>query len=179
MEHAIYCKGIKKVYGEGPTKVDALRGIDLELHPGELLMIVGPSGSGKTTLISILSGILYPTEGECIILGQKLHEMENSILTHFRGKHIGFVFQALNLIPMLSAAENVAVPLILNGEEKDQAILQANELLGRYGLSEDERHRFPRDLCENLFHGNRCRRSGSARSLSFLTTSFSHMAVTE
>lgn len=145
MEHSIYCKGVTKVYGEGETRVDALRGVDLELHPGELLMIVGPSGSGKTTLISILAGILDPTEGECVVLGQNLHEMQNSELTHFRGKHIGFVFQAFNLIPMLSSAENVAVPLILNGIENEEAEGRAKELLVRFGL-ENELHRSPTDL---------------------------------
>ncbi len=145
MEHSIYCKGITKTYGEGPTRVEALRGVDLELYPGELLMIVGPSGSGKTTLISILAGILDPTEGKCVVLGQNLHEMQNAELTHFRGKHIGFVFQAFNLIPMLSSTENVAVPLLLNGVENNEAEKKAEELLVRYGL-EEECHRSPTDL---------------------------------
>ena len=145
MEHSIYCKGVTKVYGEGATRVEALRGVDLELHPGELLMIVGPSGSGKTTLISILAGILDPTEGECVVLGQNLHEMKNSELTHFRGKHIGFVFQAFNLIPMLSASENVAVPLLLSGMSNVEAEKKADELLIRFGLDQ-ERHRSPTDL---------------------------------
>ncbi len=145
MEHSIYCKGITKTYGEGATRVEALRGIDLELHPGELLMIVGPSGSGKTTLVSILAGILDPTEGQCVVLGQNLHEMQSSELTHFRGKHVGFVFQAFNLIPMLSSTENVAVPLLLNGVENEEAESRAEELLARFGLDE-ERHRSPTDL---------------------------------
>lgn len=144
-KHSIYCKGVTKIYGEGATRVEALRGVDLELHPGELLMIVGPSGSGKTTLISILAGILDPTDGECVVLGQDIKAMKNAELTHFRGKHIGFVFQAFNLIPMLSSAENVAVPLLLNGVENDEAVARAEELLVRYGL-EEERSRSPKDL---------------------------------
>lgn len=145
MEHSIYCQGITKVFGEGATKVEALRGVDLELHPGELLMIVGPSGSGKTTLISILAGILDATEGKCVVLGHNLHEMTNSDLTHFRGEHIGFVFQAFNLIPMLTAAENVAVPLLLNGVENGESVRRAKELLTRFGL-EQELDRFPQSL---------------------------------
>ena len=144
-KHSIYCKGVTKIYGEGATRVEALRGVDLELHPGELLMIVGPSGSGKTTLISILAGILDPTDGECVVLGQDIKAMKNAELTHFRGKHIGFVFQAFNLIPMLSSAENVAVPLLLNGVENDEAVARAEELLVRYGL-EEERSRSPKNL---------------------------------
>lgn len=145
MEPTVSCKGITKVYGEGAMRVDALRGIDLELLPKEILMIVGPSGSGKTTLISIIAGILDQTEGTCTVLGQNLREIDNSALTHFRGENIGFVFQAFNLIPMLTAAENVAVPLLLNGMETAEAVSRAEELLLRYGL-DHERYRSPTDL---------------------------------
>lgn len=145
MEKALSCQGITKIYGEGPTRVDALRGIDLEHDMGELLMIVGPSGSGKTTLISILAGILDPTEGQCTVLGESLRELHNSALTSFRGKNIGFVFQAFNLIPMLTARENVAVPLLLNGVEYDEALMRAGEILKRFGL-EDKIEEFPNNL---------------------------------
>ncbi len=136
MEKAVFCQGITKIYGEGPTRVEALRGVNLELNLGELLMIVGPSGSGKTTLISILAGILDSTEGECCVLGKSLNEMRSAALTEFRGKNIGFVFQAFNLIPMLTARENVAVPLLLNGMEYEPALQQADEILKRYGLED-------------------------------------------
>ncbi len=134
MEKAVSCQKITKVFGEGPSRVEALRGIDLDLDEGKLLMIVGPSGSGKTTLISILAGILDPTEGECSILGKNLKSLENAELAHFRGKNIGFVFQAFNLIPMLTAKENVAIPLILNGVAEKEAIERATALLIEYGL---------------------------------------------
>lgn len=134
MEKAVSCQKITKVFGEGPSRVEALRGIDLDLDEGKLLMIVGPSGSGKTTLISILAGILDPTEGECSILGNNLKSLENAELAHFRGKNIGFVFQAFNLIPMLTAKENVAIPLILNGVAEKEAIERATALLIEYGL---------------------------------------------
>lgn len=145
MEKAIICKGVTKVYGEGATRVDALRGVDLELEPGKLLMVVGPSGSGKTTLISILAGILDATDGTNVVLGHNFHEMEQGQLTRFRGENIGFVFQAFNLIPMLNAAENVAVPLILNGASHEEAIEKARELLKSYGLG-DKLDRLPGDL---------------------------------
>lgn len=145
MERAVFCQGITKIYGEGTTRVEALRGIDLELEMGKLLMIVGPSGSGKTTLISILAGILEATEGDCIVLGQNLREIQNQELTKFRGEKIGFVFQAFNLIPMLTASENVAVPLLLNGVEHEEAIEKAKEFLIRYGL-EDKLDEFPNNL---------------------------------
>lgn len=145
MQQTLYCKGIKKTYREGTTDVEALKGIDLELNQGELLMIVGPSGSGKTTLISILAGILDATEGECVVLGKKLKELHNDELTAFRGKNIGFVFQSFNLVPMLTARENVAVPLLLTGVEYNEAIKRAGDLLTRYGL-EGKLQELPKNL---------------------------------
>jgi len=145
MAAAVICKGVTKAFGDGASRVEALRGVDLEHKQGELLMIVGPSGSGKTTLISIIAGILDPTEGECSVLDRNLKELQNSALTQFRGKKIGFVFQAFNLIPMLTATENVAVPLLLNGVEYDEALVKAAELLKRYGL-EDKVDKYPKDL---------------------------------
>lgn len=136
MEKAVTCQKITKVFGEGPSRVEALRGVDLDLDEGKLLMIVGPSGSGKTTLISILAGILDPTEGECTILGNDLKGLKNEELTHFRGKNIGFVFQAFNLIPMLTAKENVSIPLVLNGVDEKEALERAAALLVQYGLEE-------------------------------------------
>ncbi len=145
MDQVLYCRGIKKVFKEGETQVEALKGIDLEMKPGELLMIVGPSGSGKTTLISILAGILDASEGECVVLGENLRELHNSELTAFRGKNIGFVFQSFNLIPMLTAQENVAVPLLLNGVEYNEAMKRSAEILIRYGL-EDKIKESPKNL---------------------------------
>src|SRR5690242_8798977 len=108
MEIAVLCENLKKTYGKGTTAVEALRGINLEVQRGELLMLMGPSGSGKTTLISIIAGILTQTEGECLVSNLDLNHMPDQKKTHYRGKHIGFVFQAFNLIPMLTSAENVA-----------------------------------------------------------------------
>lgn len=142
---AVECRQITKTYGEGPSAVQALRGIDLDVNEGELLMIVGPSGSGKTTLISIIAGILHHDEGECLILGEDIKNLTNGDRTKFRGENIGFVFQSFNLIPMLTAAENVSIPLVLNGMKRNEAEEKAAEFLKSIGLS-DKVDKFPREL---------------------------------
>jgi len=136
---AVACKGVTKTYGSGQSQVVALRGIDLEVRTGELLMLVGPSGCGKTTLISVIAGILDRDEGECTVLGRDFDKMSQGARTRFRGKSIGFVFQAFNLLPTLSAAENVSVPLLINGESRARAMQKAKEALARVGLGERTR----------------------------------------
>jgi putative ABC transport system ATP-binding protein len=133
---AIRCSGIAKTYGTGDTQVQALRGVDLEVLPGELMMLVGPSGCGKTTLISIIAGILDQTEGDCLLFGQNLRALDPEARTRYRGKHIGFVFQAFNLIPTLTVAENVAIPLLILGEGQDLALAQARRCLEEVGLGD-------------------------------------------
>jgi putative ABC transport system ATP-binding protein len=135
-ETAVICKNVKKTYGAGSTAVEALRGIDLEVKKGELLILMGPSGSGKTTLISVIAGILAQTEGECLVSNLDLNHMPDKEKTHYRGTHIGFVFQAFNLIPMLTCAENVAIPLLLLGVDKKTALAKAKALLGEVGIPE-------------------------------------------
>ena len=138
-ELALRCRGVTKVYGEGGTRVAALRGVDLDVRRRELLMLVGPSGCGKTTLISVMAGILDHDEGECLVFGKDLRGMSQRRRTRFRGEHVGFVFQSFNLIPALSAAENVSVPLLLRGATRAQALGRARELLHRVGLADRER----------------------------------------
>lgn len=133
---AVKCKNIKKTYVTGTTRVEALRGIDLDIEMGKLLMIVGPSGSGKTTLISIIAAILTQDEGECLLFDENVNQMKNGEKTTYRGKNIGFVFQAFNLVPTLTSAENVAVPLVLSGTPWQQAEARAAELLGKLGIAE-------------------------------------------
>lgn len=128
-EIAVTCKNITKVFGEEPNQVKVLRGVNLEVYKGELLMLMGPSGSGKTTLISIIAGILMQTDGECLIFDQDINHKPDDEKTSYRGKHIGFVFQAFNLIPMLTCAENVAIPLLLNKVEKKSAEEKGREAL--------------------------------------------------
>ena len=133
---AVRCKGMTKTYGSGSTLVHALRGVDLEVRTGELMMLVGPSGSGKTTLISIIAGVLNRDGGECTVFGHDFKHMTHYEKTRYRGQNIGFVFQLFNLIPTLSAAENVAVPLIINGVKRREAIDRACEILSRVGLGD-------------------------------------------
>ncbi|MBI1190810.1 MAG: ATP-binding cassette domain-containing protein [Tepidisphaera sp.] len=133
---AVRCKGVTKTYGQGQSAVRALRGVDVEVRTGELLMLVGPSGCGKTTLISVIAGVLDRDEGECEVLGQDYQKLGRAGTTQFRAKNVGFVFQAFNLIPTLTLAENVAVPLLINGVKRGEAIDRAREMLGKVGLGE-------------------------------------------
>ena len=135
IDAAIYCRGITKIYGEGDNAVHALRGIDLEIHHGELMMLVGPSGCGKTTLISVIAGILDRSDGQCLVLGTNLSEVSTNELTRWRAKNIGFVFQAFNLMPALTAKENVAIPLLIGGMQYAKALERADQMLDRVGLS--------------------------------------------
>ncbi len=133
---AVSCRGVTKVYGSGDAQVTALRGIDLEIRKGELMMLVGPSGCGKTTLISVIAGILDRSGGECTVFGQDFEAMSGRARTLWRGQNVGFVFQAFNLLPTLNAAENVAVPLMILGEGHAAAVGKGKEMLGRVGLGE-------------------------------------------
>lgn len=135
-DRAVQCKGVTKTYGSGSTAVHALRGVDLEVRTGELMMLVGPSGSGKTSLISIIAGVLNRDGGVCTVFGHDYKQMSRYEKTRYRGQDIGFVFQLFNLIPSLSAAENVAVPLIINGVKRSEAIERACEILNRVGLGD-------------------------------------------
>jgi putative ABC transport system ATP-binding protein len=136
---AVLCRDVKKTYGAGTDRVPALRGIDLEVRAGELLMVVGPSGCGKTTLISVMAGILGQDEGDCRVFDRDLKAMPERERTRFRGRTIGFVFQAYNLLPALTAAENVAVPLLILGVPRAQAIERARQVLAKVGLSDRTR----------------------------------------
>ena len=133
---AIECKGVEKTYSLGATKVRALRGIDLDVREGELMMLVGPSGCGKTTLISVVAGILDRDEGDLKVLGEDVGKMSNRARTAFRGKNIGFVFQQFNLLPTLTAAENAAIPLLILKHPRAEALKRATEALDRVKLAD-------------------------------------------
>jgi putative ABC transport system ATP-binding protein len=131
----VRCRGLTKHYGEGDAAVAALRGVDLDVQAGELLMLVGPSGCGKTTLVSIITAILDPDGGSCEVLGEDMLAMDMDARARFRGDNIGFVFQAFNLLPALSALDNVAVPLLIQRVERRDAEQRSRTVLEEVGLA--------------------------------------------
>jgi putative ABC transport system ATP-binding protein len=133
---AVRVDGVVKTYGSGDSVVHALRGVDLDVRAGEMMMLVGPSGCGKTTLISVIAGILDQDQGECRVFGQDYHRMSGRDKTRYRGQTIGFVFQAFNLLPTLTAAENAAVPLLINGVPRKEAVERARAMLAKVGLGD-------------------------------------------
>jgi putative ABC transport system ATP-binding protein len=156
---AILLENVHKAYGTGDARVPALRGVDLEVREGELLMLVGPSGCGKTTLISVIAGILDQDEGTARVFGHELLHMPAAQKTRLRGETVGFVFQAYNLIPALSAAENAAMPLLIRGVPRRRALAQARTVLERVGLA-DRAHSLP-----NQLSGGQQQRIAIARAL--------------
>jgi putative ABC transport system ATP-binding protein len=126
-------------FGKGEAAVDALRGVTIGFAPGEFTAIVGPSGSGKSTLMHCLAGLDRPTSGEVQIDGRELSSLSDSELTRLRRDRIGFIFQAFNLLPVLSARENVELPLTLGGGAIDAAWI--DELIGKVGLTDRQTHR--------------------------------------
>ena len=136
---AVAASDVTRRYGSGDTSVDALRGVSLRVQHGHLTAVMGPSGSGKSTLMHILGGLDKPTSGTVLIEGTDITELDDSKLTKLRRKHIGFVFQFFNLLPMLTAEENVTLPLAIAGVEPDRAWV--DELLGNLGLTDRRSHR--------------------------------------
>jgi putative ABC transport system ATP-binding protein len=126
-------------YGDGDTAVDALRGIDLEVSRGKLTAVMGPSGSGKSTLMHLLAALDRPTSGYVVVAGTRLGELSDTEITKLRRKHIGFVFQFFNLLPMLTADENVRLPLSIAGEKPDRDWYE--DLLKKVGLADRRTHR--------------------------------------
>lgn len=136
MDEAVLCKAVTKSYGPKGNLTPALRGVNLSVKPGELFMLVGPSGCGKTTLISVIAGILDHDGGTCSLFSRDLSAMDDAERTSFRGKNVGFVFQAYNLIPTLTTTENVSIPLLLNGTPRKEAMARAEVVLRDVGLGE-------------------------------------------
>ena len=142
----ISCAGVTKTYGSGNSAVPALQGVEFEMRAGELLMLEGPSGCGKTTLISVVAGLLPRDGGQCVVLGEDCDTMSPAKRTQFRGRNIGFVFQAFNLIPALTAAENAATPLLIQGRRQGEAIAAASKLLREVGFDDRMMRSLPEDL---------------------------------
>ena len=133
---AVNCRQLTKTFDTGEQKVQALRGIDLKVPLGELMMLVGPSGCGKTTLISVIAGILDQDSGHCEIFGSDMQQLDAKRRIRFRAQNIGFVFQAYNLLPTLTLAENVSIPLIINGAKRQHANKAAVAALEQVGLGD-------------------------------------------
>ena len=132
---AVRVAGLTKRFGAGEAAVLALRGVDLDVLTGELLMLVGPSGCGKTTLISVLAGIMDKTEGALSVLGVDPTALPVNDRTRWRGAHIGFVFQAFNLMPALTATENASIPLLIRGVPRAEAMRRARATIERVELT--------------------------------------------
>lgn len=138
---AAHVKGISKSFGDGGSRLQVLKEIDLEVRRGDITMLVGPSGCGKTTLISIIAGTLKADEGGLEVLGHDLNQMTQAAITQFRARHIGFIFQSFNLIPTLTCAENVSVPLLIQGVSAAKAEKRAKEMLAQVGMADRFKHR--------------------------------------
>ncbi len=139
LDGVVVANDLVRIFGQGDTAVRALRGVSVRVSPGELTAVMGPSGSGKSTLMHILAGLDKPTEGSVRIAGTEITTLGDTELTKLRRKHIGFIFQFFNLLPMLSARDNVVLPLTIAGEKPDPEFLE--ELLKRVGLADRQTHR--------------------------------------
>ncbi len=150
-------KNLRKIYGEGETKVCALNGIDFKMERGEFVAIVGSSGSGKSTFLNMIGGLDVPTSGQVIVDNKQIGDLSDDELTVFRRRKIGFIFQQYNLIPMLNVWENIILPLKLDGRRIDEDYIA--EIIGTLGLNE-KIHVFP-----NQLSGGQQQRVAIARAL--------------
>ena len=137
----IQARGVKKIYRSGQLRVEALRSIDMEVAKGEMLAIMGPSGCGKTTLLNCLAGLDTIDEGDIFIQGDNLRDLTDNQRTSYRARHMGFIFQDFNLLPMLSAVENVELPMLVSKTPGRKARKRALALLERVGLIDRAKHR--------------------------------------
>ncbi len=131
---ALVATGLTKFFGEGATRVTAVKDVDFKVHFGEMVFLVGPSGSGKTTFLSMISGILRPDAGSVRVIGADIWQMSADDLADFRLHTVGFVFQDYHLFPRLTTAENVAIPLILKQRDWDESLAEARKYLDIVGL---------------------------------------------
>lgn len=155
----IRVKDLYKVYRVGDSKVKALNGVDFTIQKGEFCSIVGTSGSGKSTLLNMLAGLEKPTKGQIVIAGEHIEKKSENQLVKFRREHIGFIFQSFNLLPALSAVENVALPLTFQGMDKTKRLEKASQVLDLVGLSKHKNHK------PTQMSGGQQQRVGIARAL--------------
>jgi putative ABC transport system ATP-binding protein len=157
----IRCLNVRKIYKQGENEVTALGGITLDIVKGSFAVIMGPSGSGKSTLLHLIGGLDRPTSGELLVDGRLIGQMADDQVTVFRRNKIGFVFQFFNLLPTLTALENVALPLVLDGRSRPEAEQRAQVLLEKVGLAQRKKH-LPEELS-----GGEIQRIAMARALAF------------
>ncbi len=141
MAAIIRTEGLRKVYRVGEEKVVALGGIDLSVEKGEICCIIGTSGSGKSTLLNMLAGLEKPSKGLVVIAGKKISQMDENQLANFRQQHLGFIFQSYNLLPQLTATENVALPLMFAGASRAKRMARAKQELAGMGLATRADHK--------------------------------------
>jgi len=139
VDSVVEAHGLSRVYGEGDAAVHALRGVTLGVERAKLTAVMGPSGSGKSTLMHLLAALDQPTEGHVSIAGNRLDDLNDTQITKLRRTHIGFIFQFFNLLPMLTAEENIDLPLTLAGEKPEAAFF--DDLLDKVGLQDRRKHR--------------------------------------
>jgi putative ABC transport system ATP-binding protein len=157
----IRCIDLCKIYRQGDNEITALAGVSLEIPRGAFAVVMGPSGSGKSTLLQLIGGLDRPSAGEILVDGRLIGQMADDEVTLFRRIHIGFVFQFFNLLPTLTALENVALPFVLDGRSKAEADRRAAALLKKVGL-EARRHHLPEEMS-----GGEIQRVAIARALTF------------
>ena len=157
----IRCLDVRKTYKQGDNEITALAGISLDIARGTFTVIMGPSGSGKSTLLHLIGGLDRPSSGDLLVDGRLIGQMADDQVTLFRRNKIGFVFQFFNLLPTLTALENVALPLVLDGRAQDEAEQRAEALLRKIGLNERKKH-LPEELS-----GGEIQRVAMARALAF------------
>lgn len=155
----IHCHSISKSFKSGETSLKVLKDINLAVNPGEFIMIMGPSGCGKTTLLSILAGILKPDDGTCTINNIPINTISRENLLAFRGKNVGFIFQAFNLLPALTVIENISLPLLINNQDRKIALAKAQNILEKVGLQGKE------EVFPQLLSGGQQQRVAIARAL--------------
>jgi len=159
MNAIIHLKGIRKSYFMGKQELQVLKGIDLDIHTNEYVALMGPSGSGKSTLMNILGCLDSPSAGQYVLNGQDVSKMADDNLADVRNKEIGFVFQQFNLLPRLTALENVALPLVYAGVGRKQRTEMAMDVIQKVGLEERSHHK------PNELSGGQCQRVAIARAL--------------
>src|SRR5919201_4815939 len=159
METLVAIRNLHKVYFRGSERIDVLQGVNLDIPPGDFLALMGPSGSGKTTLLNLLGGLDTPTEGSIEVGGDRIDKLSGGRLAAWRARHIGFVFQLYNLLPVLTAAKNIELPLLLTKLSKADRRKRVQVALSVVGLAERMNH-FPRQLS-----GGQEQRVGIARAI--------------